>query len=48
MVWQCLDIGTTELMPVIEILYKENLAGTAMCGDWEDVKRVFSKSDAER
>jgi tetratricopeptide (TPR) repeat protein len=47
MVWRCLDIGATELMPVIEILYKENLAGISMCGDWEDVKESFSKSDTE-
>lgn len=43
MVWQCLDIGAKELMPVIKMLYEENLAGTGICGGWEDVEERFEE-----
>ena len=48
MVWECLDIEAKELMPVIEMLFEENLVGTGICGDWEDVKESFKDSHTDK
>ncbi len=48
MVWECLDINATELIPIIGKLYSESLADIEMCGDWNDVKKSFEESPSDK